>query len=183
MAGRRPRAHPSVLDHLNLSEHAAVLGLLLTERPELRADAERLAAGYLEEVSPDAIADEVVWALENLSLDDLAARAGRRPGWGYVHENEAASELAAEALQPIVDDIGRRARLGFAVAAESVALGILAGLFQCRDAADGSVLACAGAADTTWEMAEWVTAEAKKHGLELSPDALEEACPDWVPMG
>ncbi|MGH9010182.1 MAG: hypothetical protein ACRDYF_10100, partial [Acidimicrobiia bacterium] len=126
---------------MNPSEQAEVLALLLAERPELRADAERLAARYLEEVSSEAVADEVVSALENLSLDDLAARAGRRPGWGYVHENEAALELLVEGLQPFVDDIGRRARLGTAAAATSVALGTLAGLFQCRTPEDGTVLA------------------------------------------
>lgn len=98
---------------------------------------------------------------------------------GLRHENEAASELAAEALRPFVDDIGRRARLGMAAAAASVAVGTLAGLFQCRDPEDSSVLAYAGGADATWEMAEWVIGEANKHGLELPPDALNEVCPDW----
>lgn len=180
-AGRRSRARPSVLDRLTPSEQADVLALLLGERPELRTEAERLASRYLEEVSPEAVTDEVVWALENLSLDDLAARAGRRPGWGYVHENEAASELIGEALQSFIDDIGRRAGLGMTAAAASVALGILAGLYQCRDAVDGSVLAYAGP-DAAWEMAEWVVSEASKHGLELPPDALDQVCPDWLPL-
>ncbi|MGH8990637.1 MAG: hypothetical protein ACRDZ7_03820 [Acidimicrobiia bacterium] len=171
-----------MLDHLSPAERAAVLALLLAERPEMIADAERLATRYLEDVSPDAVADEVVWALENLSLNDLAARAGRQPGRGYVHENEAAWELLEEALQPFVDDVGRRARLGMAAAAGHVALGILAGLFQCREAEDGSVLAYAGAPDATRDLAEWVAAEARKDGLDLTPDALDEACPDWLPL-
>lgn len=182
MPGRRTRARPSVLDCLNPSERAHVLALPLGERPELRADAERLATRYLEEVSPDDVADEVLWALENLSLDDLAACAGRQPGRGYVHENEAAWELLEEALRPFVDDVARRARLDMTAAAAHVALGTLAGLFQCREAEDGSVLAYAGAPDATRDLAEWVAAEARKDGLELSRDALDEACPDWLPL-
>lgn len=67
-------------------------------------------------------------------------------------------------------------------AAAQVALGILAGLFQSRDAEDGSVLAYAGAPDATRDLAEWVAAEAHEHGLELAPDGLEEACPGWLPL-
>ncbi|MEW6475242.1 MAG: hypothetical protein AB1679_23545 [Actinomycetota bacterium] len=160
-----------------------MLALLLAERPELRGDAERLAARYLEEVSPEAVAEEVVWALENLSINDLAGRAGRQPGRGYVHENEAASELLDEALRPFVDDIGRRVQLGMAPAAASVALGILAGLFQCRDPEDGTVLAYAGGSDAVRETADWVVAEARKHGLEFSPADLDAVCPDWPALG
>jgi len=72
--------------------------------------------------------------------------------------------------------------LGMVAAAASVALGILAGLFQCRDPEDGTVLAYAGGSDAVRETADWVAAEARKHGLELSPDDLDEVCPDWLPL-
>ncbi|MGH9011242.1 MAG: hypothetical protein ACRDYF_15570, partial [Acidimicrobiia bacterium] len=92
-------------------------------------------------------------------------------------------ELLVEGLQRFVDDIGRRAGLGMAAAATSVALGTLAGLFQCRTPEDGTVLAYAGGQDTVREMAESVAVKARKLGVKLSPDAVDEACPGWLPLG
>jgi len=77
-------------------------------------------------------------------LEDLAARAGRVPGRGYVHETDAAWELIEEVLAPFLADLERRITLDFLDAASTVAVGIVAGLYRVREPAPGSVLAYAG---------------------------------------
>lgn len=180
MAHRTPQT-PTPFDRLDAIERAGVLSALLDEQPSLRADVERLAVQCLEDAPPDGVADEVEWALDDLELDDLAGRAGRQPGRGYVHENEAAFELVEEAMQPFVDDLRRRAALGMAEAAAGITLGVLTGLYRCRDVEDGTVLGYAGP-DTTGELASWVIDEAARAGLELPAEATDAACPDWAPL-
>lgn len=179
MAPRQPSTSPSLCDHLDAAERAAVLRALLKERPELHAEVERLAATLLQDVTTDAVTGDVSWALDGLALEDLAGRAGRQPGRGYVHEGEAAYELVEEAVQPFVDDLRRRARLGMHDAAAQLAVRLLAGLYECRDAPDGSVLAYAGP-DTPGELAAWVMREAAEAQVDLPAAAVEAACPDWA---
>ncbi len=109
MASRRPSTPTSVYEHLDTAERAMVMGMLLDERPELRTDAERIGAELLADVSADEVAGEVAERLEGLAIEDLASRAGRQPGRGYVHEVEAAYELVEEAVRPLEEDVRRRA--------------------------------------------------------------------------
>lgn len=169
----------NAFDALDPTERGAVLADLLAERPDLREDVERLAAAHLTTISADMVAGDVEWQLESIGLEDLAGRAGRQPGRGYVHESEAAYELVQEALRPFVDDMLRRARLGMTEAAAELALGIIAGLYGCREAPDGTVLAYAGP-DTPWVLADRVASEGRKAGVPLTLEALEDACPDWT---
>ncbi|MEX0660087.1 MAG: hypothetical protein WD080_13230 [Egibacteraceae bacterium] len=169
----------TAFDALNPAEQGAVLADLLAERPDLRDDVERLATARLSTTSANAVAGDVEWELESIELEDLAGRAGRQPGRGYVHESEAAYELVEQAIQPFVNDMLRRARLGMTEAAAEVALGIIAGLYGCRDAPDGTVVAYAGP-DTPWDLADWVASEARKAGAPLASDLIEDTCPNWA---
>ena len=81
-------------------------------------------------------------------------------------------------MQPFVDDLRRRARLGMHEAAAKLALGVLTGLYRCRDPRDGTVLAYAGT-DTPEELAAWVVDETAKAQVELAPADVASACPDW----
>lgn len=168
---------PSAYDHLDPAERAEVLIALIEEQATLLPEAERHARKLLEDASAETIADEVADALQGIPLEDLAARAGREPGYGYVHETEAAMWLVEEAVEPFVDDLRRRAGLGTREAASQIALGVLTGLDRCQDAVDGSVLAYAGP-DTPGELADWVVSKASEAGLELTPQQLEAAWPD-----
>jgi len=168
---------PSAYDHLDPVERAKVLMALIEEQAALLPEAERHARTLLEDTDPESVADEVADALQDIPLEDLAARAGRQPGHGYVHETEAAMWLVEEAVEPFVDDLRRRAGLGMQGAASRIALGVLAGLDRCQDAADGSVLAYAGP-DTPAELADWVVSKAREAGLDLPPQELEAVWPD-----
>ena len=88
----------------------------------------------------------------------------------YVHENEAASEILAELLQPALDDLDRRAALALHDAARHIALGLLRGLADCRDGVEeGTVLAYAGP-DVTDDLAWSVRHRLAKAGLHLPDD-------------
>ena len=134
-----------MLDQLGLAERGDLLSQLLAIHPELLRDAEELAREQLRAEDADTVAEEFEGALRGVDGDQLASRAGRVTGRGYVHENEAASELLAEVLEPYLKDLVRRAALGLTVAAQAIGLGLLRGLAECEsDIDDGSVLAYAG---------------------------------------
>ncbi len=175
-ARRRPSPTPA-LDALLGGEHASVLAELLTLHPELRPEAEDAARRLLGDASIEAVAESVASALEELPLDALAMRSGRIRGRGYVHETEAAWEIVNDAVEPFVADLRRRASLGLE-AAVTIAAGIVAGLYRCREPADGTVVAYAGP-DSLSELADEVMNEASKLGVVLSPDVADQFWPDW----
>lgn len=133
-----------MLASLTPIERGFVLDALLEAHPELSDEAEALASGLLSSPSAEQLAFEVELALIGIPLEDLAARAGRVPGRGYVHETDAAWELIEEVLAPFLADLERRITLDFLDAASTVAVGIVAGLYRVREPAPGSVLAYAG---------------------------------------
>jgi hypothetical protein len=57
-----------------------------------------LAVRLLGEVRVESVAVEIRTALVELELADLAVRAGRQPGGGYVHETDAAYDLVEGAV-------------------------------------------------------------------------------------
>jgi hypothetical protein len=98
-----------------------------------------------------------------------------------VHETDAAFDLVAGAMRPFVEDLRRRARLGLDEAAAKLALGVLTGLYRCRDARDGTVLAYAGT-ETPEELAPWVVTETAQAQVVLPTADLAAACPGWEPL-
>jgi hypothetical protein len=181
MATRRRREPTPTLSTLIGDEHRAVLSTLLEAHPELRPEAEHAARNLLESATSEAIADDIRWAVGAIPLEDLAARSGRVRGRGYVHENEAAWELVSQAIEPFLIDLRRRASLGFTDAAIAIATGIVVGLYDARDPADGTVLNYAGP-DALVELATEVLVEAANLGVHLPADAGDR-WPDWSTLG
>ena len=151
-------------------ERGAVLDALLIAHPELNDEAERIARDLLTAVSVEQVASEVEAALRWISLDALAARAGRVRGRGYVHETEAAWELVDEAIEPFRSDLDRRASLGLVDAAAILAVGVVAGVYRSRDPEEGSVLAYAGE-DTPVDLASEILDRAERLGVTVPEDA------------
>lgn len=170
--------HAPSLSSLSPAERSEVLDALLTAHPELIGESERIASGLLADVSVEQVASDVESGLSWISLDALAARAGRVRGRGYVHESEAAWELVEEAIEPFRSDLNRRAALGLIDAATNLAIGIVAGLYRTRDAEMGTVLAYAGD-DTAMEVAEEILRLAAKLGVPLPDEASGRHWPDW----
>ena len=177
----KQRSKPTALDSLTPGERGQVLDALMAERPELAAEAERIASEILSSVSVDQTTSDVVAALVGIPLDALGARAGRVRGRGYVHETEAAWELVEEALEPFRSDLRRRASLGLLHTAASLAVGLVAGLHLVREPEMGTVLANAGE-DAPYELASDVLDLAAKVGVEIPEDPADEHWPNWADL-
>ncbi len=175
---RPHRPSTPALERLTGDERGQLLGELLIVHPELVDETERLALAKLAIIDVDEVAESLEWAFREAEVDQLAHRAGRVRGRGYVQENEAAYEILEELLQPELDDLSRRAALGLHDAARQMALGLLRGLANCRAGVDdGTVLAYAGP-DVTDNLAWSVRDALSKAGLNLPDDLLEDLSPD-----
>jgi len=177
----REKRASSLLGSLTAVERSEVLTTLLSAHPELLGEAERIAGTLLLTVSVEQIACEVESALTGIPLDALAARAGRVPGRGYVHESDAAWELLEEAIGPFRADLQRRAALDVVEAATDMAVGIIAGLHRVREPEMGTVLAYAGD-DAPPELAVSVVHLAAKLGVVIPGDAPGEHWPSWTDL-
>jgi hypothetical protein len=162
------------------AQRGDVLAALLRAHPTLRSEAERLARDLLEPGDRAQFAREVTDVLMALRLWDLAERAGRQWGGGYLEPHEAAFELLTEAVQPYLDDVQRRARARSPHAATEIGMGLLLGLYACREVDDNDrLLAHAGLPDAVDDLALRVRSVMRSCGLEIPRDWLAEECPDW----
>ncbi len=163
---------------LTLMEKAELLDELLTARPELREQAEALAGRRLVGADRSAVAADVESSLRCHDVDELNGRAGYQSGRGYVGPGEAADEILDEALQPFLDDLTRRRELGMTTATTELAVGILCGLYACREAGSESLLEYSP--DYAIERAADVVSRCAKLGVELPVvDDLLDIVPEW----
>jgi len=174
---RTPARRTSALDALTAAEKGELLDELLAARPQLREQAEALAARHMSDEDRVRVADDVESALRYLDIEELNGRAGYRPGVGYVDPGEAANEILDEALQPFLDDLARRAELGMTAAAVELAVGIVCGLYQCRDGGSESLLEYSP--DYPIERAANVVDRCAKLGIDLPVGHLSESIPEW----
>jgi hypothetical protein len=139
---RRTKSQKKTVDLLNQldsNEAAAVLHRLLERHPELRAEAEEMAKDAMASCSIEDIAADVSIAVTGLDLDALNGRAGKH-SWGYMEPSEAAWELLEEAVEDFVDDMKRKVEADLMTAAETVCVGIVAGLSEAEGAKSEDVL-------------------------------------------
>lgn len=169
----------SSLEALTVAERSVVLTSLLSEHPELVADAELIAVEVLSKVSVEVIAAEVEATLAGIPLEALGVRVGHVRGRGYVDETEAAWELVEEAIAPFRSDLERRATLGHLEAATTLAVGIVAGLYRVREPDKGMVMAYAGE-ETSAELASDVVELAERLGVTIPGDAGAARWPAWI---
>ena len=176
-AGRIHAGTDPALKAMTAAEKGELLDALLTDQPALRDRVEALAAARMSAGDRGAVAEEVESVLRGLDIDQLNGRAGYRRGVGYVEPGEAADELLDEALLPFLDDLARRGTLGMTTAAAECAVGILDGLYRCRDGGSESLLEYTP--DYGIERASDVVARCRALGVDLPVDDLVELLPEW----
>lgn len=172
-----------VLGRLSGAEAASVLNCLLQRHPELRSEAETIAADVLSDVSLLDVADEVESAVLQFDYDDLNDRAGGH-SWGYVEPSEAAWELLEEVVAPFVEDMKRYLELGLEDQAREICQGILLGLYRVRDGCENDVVGwspdfpieMAGQALEVWNKANKAGGPG---GRQLSVEFVAEHIPEW----
>jgi hypothetical protein len=167
----------SALDAMSAAEKGELLDELLATRRDLRELAEAHAAARMSVEDRSAVAEDVESALRGLDIEELNGRAGYRPGRGYLHPGEAADEILDEALQPFIDDLQRRGGLRMLPAAAELAVGILLGLYGCRDAGSESLLEYSP--DYAAERASDVVDRCGKLGIKLPVAELLDLMPAW----
>ena len=176
-----PKPGTAACESLSAVERASILGALLQAHPELLAEAELLAAGFLSQEDRHAVAEDVADELRALHLSQLADRAGPQWGGGYVDPYEAACEMLVEVVQPYMVDLERRARTGAVQAAREIGLGVLMGLYACRDEDDNDrVLTHAGTPDAVDNLGSQAVRIMKNAGLDVPDDWLGDTCPAWA---
>lgn len=173
-----PSRKRSALATLGPVELAGVLGELLRARPELRAEAERIAREQLAGADREGVAEQVEWELRSLSSDELNGRAGRQR-WGYVEPTEAAWELLGETVAAHDREVERLIELGMIAAGLDTALGVIAGLYRCRGCDDGDLL-LSWAPDFLLEHADSVVDHLAKARIEAPPELVADIAPDWA---
>lgn len=129
----------SVLDRLNAGEAQTVLRHLLETHKDLREEAEQMALTVLGDVSFEGVAEEVEFALGNVSTEELYGRAGRHED-GYVEPGEAAWQFLEEKMEPFLEEIGRYFSLGMKEQALQVCQGIVLGLYRFSKERENEVL-------------------------------------------
>jgi hypothetical protein len=155
-----------------------VLEELLRSRPELRAEAERVAREQLARADLEAVAEQVESELWSLSIDELNGRAGRQPG-GYVDPTEAAWELLGEAVAAHDRELARLIELGMIAAALDTALGLIAGLYRCQGCENHELL-LSWDPDFPIEHACSVVGDLAKAGIDVPRELLAELAPEWA---
>jgi hypothetical protein len=155
----------ALLGVLTDREKAEVLESLIAQDPTLAVRAGREGHGVLAAVEIDAVASAVADALLGLDQEELSQHAGRTR-YGYVEPTTAAWSLLEAALEPWLDDITRRASLGFHGPASEIGLGVLQGLGQVDDHGASDERLLSWAPDFTDEARETVLRQLAGLGIK-----------------
>ena len=173
-----PPTAPSALALLSDAKKAAVLDELVSADHELEDRAERAARSRLSDVETDDVASAAGAALLALDQEDLAAKAGPTR-YGYVEPTEAAWSLLEAAIDPWLEDITRRARLGLSEAARRLGLGMLEALKRIGQHTRNDDLLVSWAPDFADETADRVTQVLAEAGIDAT-DADDAARTDGL---
>ena len=127
---KKERARRALLDALDGAEAKRLLAALLDVHPELLREVADLAEAELGAVTAEDVAENVAFALEGLSPEDIWERAGAQPDGSYMEPAEVAGEVVGEPVAPFLADLTRRIELGRREEATAICQGILLGLYQ-----------------------------------------------------
>ena len=183
------RKATNTLAHLSTGERAQVLSELLKRHADLRGEANAIAENLIDDVSVEAVADEVADLVTNIGLEEIGSRAGKH-SLAYVEPSQAAWDLLEDSIEDIRADMKRRFEAGMKPAAEKVCHGIVLGLHRAEGKEKENDGALGWAPDFPAEAAAWSLLLL----LELYPQrqrraagnrilqAIEEHADDWVEM-
>lgn len=162
------------ISELTDAERTVVLLHLLKAHPELRREAEQLAAAAASDVDREEIAAAVEEAYLNQSYMEIGDRCGRQPGRGYVQEGDAQWELLEEVLEPFLTEVERLVRIGHQPAAGTQVLGILDGLSRLREVAgEKTVIGWGDVREDTRILADWTRRRADEADVDLDETAWD----------
>jgi hypothetical protein len=136
----------------------------------------------LNQVDRDAIADEVLFDLDALGVDDLWERSGPKQN-GYSSPDEMAVEMVEETLRPYGDGITRFQAMDMQKQARQYCTGVLKGIYrydqdsqsEFKEQAPDVATECFG-----WILDEWRGRCTQEHHMQEMKEFLSRECPKWA---
>ena len=116
-----------ILDAINEQEALTVLQRLVASSPAIRKKAKEIAQALISDVDMDEIADEVLWTLESLAVEDVWDNSGSKRD-GYVGTTECAWHMFEDALEPFMQHMQKCQNLSMNDQAKSYCMGLLKGI-------------------------------------------------------
>ncbi len=133
------RKGKDILSYLDPHELAKVLHQILIRHRDLRDEANCIASDLLNDISVEAVSEEVTDLILGVGLEVLGNRAGKQP-WGYVEPGQAAWEVLEESIEGIQKEMEKRMQAGLERSAEKLCRGIVIGLHNAMAAnCDGAL--------------------------------------------
>ena len=185
--GMPRKRRKDTLDHLRPAESAQVLRELLKRHRHLRGEANEIAESLIDDVSIEAVAEDVAHLVASVGIEELGDRAGKQ-SWGYVEPGEAAWKLLEESIEDIRSDMKRRIQAGKRTAAEKICQGTVLGLHETNETnSDGAL---GWAPDFPAEAAAWTLSllleaypqSQRRAAAKRIIGGVEEEADSWVEM-
>jgi hypothetical protein len=117
-----------ILQSISAEEALTVLQQLVATSPAIREKAEGIALALLADVDVDGVADEVLWALESLDVEDVWDNSGSKRD-GYVDTTECAWQMFEDALEPFLQQMQKFQDLSMNDQAKSYCMGLVKGIY------------------------------------------------------
>jgi hypothetical protein len=136
----------------------------------------------LNQIDPDAVAEDVLFDFDLLSVDDLWNRSGPRRD-GYSSPDEMAVEMVEETLRPYVKRISEYHEAGMPEEAKQYCMGVLKGIYRYDQASESEFKKQAPDVPSEsfgWILMEWQNQCARKDSIEEMKEFLSRECPKWA---
>ena len=140
------------------------------------------ARSVLREVDLDEIADEVLFVLESIDVQDCWDRAGTSRD-GYTSPDEAAAKLIDQQLRPFFDQVERYHELGMTHVEATYCRGVILGIYRYEDESKSEFREWA--VDIPVECASALLTEWRERGqgsiaARAVNEFIRDRCPNWA---
>lgn len=169
-----------ILSHLKGPEALFILKELIKEDPHLTQRIHELAYLQLEGVEVEDVAEEVLYDLESLEMDELLDY--HIADHSFIEAEDIADEMLAHTMLHHVEEMNRYLNLNMGKEARDYCLGILIGLSKYEKESVPLLRGCT-TENTQFYIVEileeWKKKEKDPYLLKSFDDRLKEEFPDW----
>lgn len=118
-----------VLRPLSPEEAQFVLNELVASERSIRKKAEEIALKLIGDVDVDEVAEELLWELESIPVEEVWDNSGRMRN-GYIDPGDCAWQLFEDALEPFTRQLVKCQELSLTEQAKLHCMGILKGIHR-----------------------------------------------------
>ena len=119
----------NILETISPEEALAVLKRLAASDSRIRKKAEEIAAELIGDVDVDDVAEELLWELDSIPVEDVWDKSGPTRD-GYVDPGDCAWQLLEDALEPFTRQLHKCQELSLKEQAKLHCMGILKGIHR-----------------------------------------------------